>query len=138
MKGRVKVFLCGEDGLRFFGEGPYRLLCGVRELGSLRASAARMGMAYTKALALLRHGEEELGFPLTRRKTGGAGGGGSCLTKEAEELMKRYEQWREAVAGCAESLYHTYFSGFGQEEPAPHREPGSGEDHPAGKPPAAE
>ncbi len=137
MKGRVKVFLCGEDGLRFFGEGPYRLLCGVRELGSLRASAVRMGMAYTKALTLLRHGEEELGFPLTRRKTGGAGGGGSCLTEEAEELMKRYEQWREAVAGCAESLYHTYFAGFGQEEPATHREPGSGEDHSAGKPPAA-
>ena len=32
-------------------------------------------MAYTKAFHLIRHAEEELGFPLTEKTIGGTGGG---------------------------------------------------------------
>ena len=43
-----------------------------------------MQMAYTKALGLVRHAEQVLGFALTERKIGGKGGGGSVLTDEAK------------------------------------------------------
>lgn len=32
-----------------------------------------MNMAYTKAFHLIRHAEEELGFPLTEKTIGGTG-----------------------------------------------------------------
>ena len=42
----IRVFLCDDDHLRFFGEGPCRLLHLIEETGSLRAAAMSMGMAY--------------------------------------------------------------------------------------------
>lgn len=68
----IRVFLCDDDHLRFFGEGPCRLLHLIEETGSLRAAAMSMGMAYTKALAIMRRAEKNLGFsahgPPDRRK----------------------------------------------------------------------
>ena len=58
----IRVFLCDDDHLRFFGEGPCRLLHLIEETGSLRAAAMSMGMAYTKALAIMRRAEKESRF----------------------------------------------------------------------------
>ena len=44
MKSDIRVFLCDNDNLRFFGEGPCRLLHLIEETGSLRAAALSMGM----------------------------------------------------------------------------------------------
>ena len=65
MKAVTKVIFLDEAGEKFFGEGPCRLLHGVEETGSLRAAALSMGMAYTKALKLVRRAEGVLGFALT-------------------------------------------------------------------------
>lgn len=86
MKFDICVFLCDDDNLRFFGEGPCRLLHLIEETGSLRAAALSMGMAYTKALHLMKRAEKNLGFSLTARTIGGKGGGGSVLTPEAKEF----------------------------------------------------
>lgn len=112
MKLRFGIYFCTDEGERFFGEGPYRLLAGIQRHGSLRAAAQQMGMAYTKAFALLKRAEQEFGFALTRRRVGGKGGGGSVLTEPARELMLRYEAYRAACTRMAESLYHTHFSSF--------------------------
>ena len=53
MKAVTKLFFFDEEGNKFFGEGPCRLLQGIKETGSLHAAAAEMGMAYTKALKIL-------------------------------------------------------------------------------------
>lgn len=112
MKIRLGLSFYTDDGERFFGEGPYRLLRGVQELGSLRSSTQRMGMAYTKAFYMVKHAEAALGFPLIQRTIGGKGGGGSVLTPQAEELITRYESYREACGRMAEQLYQEHFSGF--------------------------
>lgn len=130
MKATVRICLCDDTGLRFFGEGPYRLLLGVERLGSLRAAAQEMNMAYTKASALMKHAEQVLGFPLTRRKIGGNGGGGSVLTPGAKELMERYERYCAACREQAERLYQECFSSFRPEEFAADGKPGRGENHP--------
>ena len=66
----IRVFLCDDDHLRFFGEGPCRLLHLIEETGSLRAAAMSMGMAYTKALAIMRRKESRFSAhgPPDRRK----------------------------------------------------------------------
>lgn len=112
MKLKVGIYFCDDSGEKFFGEGPYRLLRGVRDQGSLRAAALDMGMGYTKAFHIIKRAEEEFGFPLTQRTIGGKGGGGSALTPAAEELLGRYEAYKAACIASAESLYSDHFFAF--------------------------
>ena len=98
-----------DNGEKFFGEGPARLLNGIEEKGSLRAAALSMGMAYTKALTLLKNAEAALGFPLVIRTTGGKSGGGSTLTKEGKEWLTKYEAYRDACLAANRKLYMDFF-----------------------------
>ena len=109
MKAVTRIMFLDDDGQKFFGEGPYRLMQGVEETGSLRASAQQMGMAYTKARKLLKNAEAALGFNLTMRTTGGKDGGGSRLTPEGREWLKRYEAYRDACIQANERLYLEFF-----------------------------
>ena len=61
MQPNIRVMLFDEDGERFFGEGPCRLLHAIEQTGSLRAAAQSMQMAYTKR-GLVRHAEQVLGL----------------------------------------------------------------------------
>ena len=112
MKSDIRVFLCDNDNLRFFGEGPCRLLHLIEETGSLRAAALSMGMAYTKALHLMKRAEKNLGFSLTARTIGGKGGGGSVLTPEAKEFLHDYETWRNACIQSSRDLYTQVLSKY--------------------------
>ena len=111
MKAMTRIIFVDDAGEKFFGEGPCRLLRGVQETGSLRASAMQMGMSYTKALKLIRNAENALGFPLTMRTTGGRDGGGSRLTPEGEEWLGRYEAYRDACVQANREIYREFFPG---------------------------
>ena len=109
MKAVTKITFMDDNGEKFFGEGPARLLRGVEEQGSLRAAAISMDMAYTKALKLIRNAETALGSTLIRRSTGGKDGGGSCLTEEGKEWLDRYEAYRDACKLSNSRLYLEFF-----------------------------
>ena len=111
MEPRVFSFLIDGDGGRFFGPGPMALLAGVRETGSLSASAKAMGMSYTKAMRILHDAERALGFPLTVRSIGGEKGGSSSLTPEGEDFLHRYEAWRQGVTAAANVGFSAAFAG---------------------------
>lgn len=111
MEPVTKVFLLDDEGERFFGDGPYRLLLAVETEGSLRAAAASMGMAYTKALRLVRHAEQALGFALTQRTTGGRDGGGSRLTPQGKEFLDQYAAYREQCSQACRGIYCQVFGG---------------------------
>ena len=110
MKGFVRVYLYDEAGNRFFGEGPYRLLTEVERLGSLKKAADGMGMAYTRALSIIKRAEQQLGFALTEKKIGGKRGGGSYLTPQAKEFVKKYEAYRDACYEADAAIYRQIFS----------------------------
>ena len=109
MKAVTRIIFLDDQGDKFFGEGPFRLLCAVEETGSLRAAAMSMNMAYTKALKVLKNAEAALGFPLTARTTGGKDGGGSQLTPEGKEWITRYEAYRNACIQANRQLYLEFF-----------------------------
>lgn len=109
MKAVTRITFFDDDGQKFFGEGPDRLLKAVESEGSLRAAAQSMGMAYTKALRILRNAEAALGFPLTMRTVGGKSGGGSLLTDEGKEWLRRYEEYRDACIEANRRLYMEFF-----------------------------
>ena len=109
MKAVTKITFFDNNGEKFFGEGPARLLRGIVEKGSLRAAALSMEMAYTKALTIIKNAENALGFPLIIRSTGGKSGGGSKLTDEGKEWLERYEAYRDACVQANHKLYLEFF-----------------------------
>lgn len=113
MKAVTKITFVNENGEKFFGGGPARLLHGVEELGSLRAAAMDMDMAYTKAMRILKNAETALGFPLTSRTTGGKSGGGSSLTPEGKAWLARYDAYAAACAAENRRLFRQFFPRVG-------------------------
>lgn len=109
MRPNVRTYLVDDEGNRVFGPGPAELLRRVREHGSLRSAAISMGMAYTKALALVKNAESALGAPLTTRVVGGAGGGGSTPTPEADALLAAYERWTASVNATSQAQFAAAF-----------------------------
>ena len=109
MRAATKIIFFDDFGEKFFGEGPCRLLMEVEKTGSLRAAAFSMGMSYSKALKLLKNAEAALGFPLTMRAVGGKNGGGSILTPEGKEWIKKYEAYRDACIQANRKLYMEFF-----------------------------
>ena len=113
MKAVTKIIFLDDNGEKFFGEGPARLLRGVEEHGSLRSAAISMEMAYTKALKLVKQAEAALGYPLITRTTGGKDGGGSILTPEGKRWLRQYEAYRDACVKSNQALYRQFFPKIG-------------------------
>ena len=109
MKAVTKIIFLDNEGEKFFGEGPVRLLHGIEEKGSLRAAARSMEMAYSKALTIIKNAEKVLGLPLVIRTTGGKSGGGSVLTPEGKRFIRQYEAYRDACETENKKLFRQYF-----------------------------
>lgn len=113
MKAVTRITFTDDNGIRFFGEGPLRLLRAVEKTGSLRAAAMEMEMAYSKASKLLKQAEANLGFSLTTRCAGGKAGGGSVLTPEGKRWLRQYEAYRDACVKANQALYRQFFPQLG-------------------------
>lgn len=109
MKALTRIIFVDDNNEKFFGEGPYRLLRGVEEIGSLRAAANNMGMSYTKALKLVNNLEKELGFEFIKRVVGGKSGGGSYLTDKGKAWLDKYEKFKDECLKENEKLYRKYY-----------------------------
>jgi molybdate transport system regulatory protein len=111
MRVCYRVWLDSEG--KAFGEGPYRLLQGVLETGSLHRAAGQMHMSYRKAWNTVNQIEKRLGFALLERKVGGTSGGGSTITPEGKTLMLHYEKFRHEVKQSLEQIYKKHFDYVG-------------------------
>ena len=109
MRAITRIIFLDDNGEKFFGEGPCRLLHAIEANGSLNAAAQSMGMAYTKALRLINNAEKVLGFKLTVRAVGGKAGGGSTLTEEGKAWLNKYEAYRDACLRENSRLYDEFF-----------------------------
>ena len=96
MEKKVKLVykIWVEGKTKAFGEGPYKLLRKVEQLGSLNKAAQDMNMSYSKAWSIIKRAEKELGFKLVESNTGGVGGGGSRLTSQARTLLNQYDEFK--------------------------------------------
>jgi len=87
---RAKLWL-EIDGKPFFGEGRFKLLNGIDKYGSINQAAKAAGIPYRRAWSYLHAMEDRLGIKLIVTQTGGYNGGGTLLSMEAKEFLKRYE-----------------------------------------------
>jgi len=113
---RSKVWL-ERAGRPVFGDGKAALLEAVERTGSLAAAAERLGMSYRGLWGRLREMEERLGVPLVARRAGGRGGGGSRLTEEARDLLRRYRRFREGINAFVDARFREAFEGRGRTGP---------------------
>lgn len=100
------------DGDKAFGPGLAQLFEGIEAYGSLRRSAAEMGMSYNKAWNIVKNSEVLLGRPLVTRRVGGAKGGGAALTDAGRDLLARYRAFEKAGKQALARLAEQYFEGM--------------------------
>ena len=106
---KVTLRIYSDDDQRCFGPGIATLLQRVREHHSLRAGAASMEMAYSKAWSIIRTAETVFGCKLLSSTIGGAHGGGAVLTPEAERLLAAYEAYCADVGTYAQGKFEDAF-----------------------------
>ena len=110
----LTIRLYSDDGRRCFGPGVATLLLRVREHKSLRAAAASMEMAYSKAWRIVRTAEEFFGCKLLSSTIGGKHGGGAELTPAAQRLLSAYQDYTAQVESFAREKFEETM-GFYQE-----------------------
>ena len=67
-----------------------------------------MDISYSKGRKMVKQLEQQLGFPVVQRWTGGSGGGGSVLTEKGEKLMEAYENMVAEIQDFTDQDYQRY------------------------------
>ena len=116
IKPVYNVWLSKDDG-KYFGPGVAMLIEGVKRTGSLsskvgfsKSAAKEIGMAYSKAWRIIKRSEELTGCKLLLSRTGGAHGGGACLTQDAEQILSDFTAFRKEVDTEIEKAFKKYFA----------------------------
>lgn len=81
-----------KDGRSYLGEGRVALLKAIEKMGSISAAARSMNMSYKKAWEAVDAMNALSDEPLVIRTSGGAGGGGTEVTKAGLEAIHLYER----------------------------------------------
>ena len=81
----MKVRVFRKEGA--FGPGVAELMHHVEETGSLSEACRCMGMAYSKGWRIMKHAEEDLGFPLMEGSQGGSRGGRMHTYRERKRIF---------------------------------------------------
>lgn len=94
----------------FFDDKAYRLLINVDSHKSIQQACMSVGISYSKGSKMIKDIERELGFSVVEKWTGGAGGGGSMLTKEGLRLVENYSKLMNEMSKELEKRYKKYFA----------------------------
>ena len=94
-----------QNGQRFFGPGVAELLERVREHRSLRAAAASMEMAYSKAWRIIHEAEEGFGFRLLDSTIGGRHGGDGGV----QQLLADYRRFEADIFAYSQARFQEIF-----------------------------
>ncbi|MDD4218832.1 MAG: LysR family transcriptional regulator [Sphaerochaetaceae bacterium] len=94
MEIKTKLYLVTSEGEKFMGIGVLWLLERVNTTGSIRAAALSLGISYSKAFAMVKNLEEQLGLPVVDRRRGGANREGSVLTEFGRRFLILYDSFQ--------------------------------------------
>lgn len=105
---QTKVWL-ERHGKPVFGIGKLGLFKAIKMEGSISKASKKMNISFRRAWNLLNSTEKNFGIPLLEKYKGGKGGGSSGLTKEAEELVSKFEMLSTEVKAFAERRFKEIF-----------------------------
>ncbi len=87
VSGSLDFKMAGED---FLGLNRIELLEKIDQLGSITKAGKAQGISYKTAWEQVDALNNLAEKPLVTRSAGGKGGGGTCLTKAGQEVVRRY------------------------------------------------
>lgn len=103
---RLTITNPASESTSAFGPGVAKLCLGVRDHGSLNASAKTMRMAYSKAWRIIKDTESSLGVQLLLRD----GAHGSTLTEEGNRILDAYLAIQDQLSAEGQRLFSEYVS----------------------------
>lgn len=89
-----------------------RLLELVGICGSLRRASTAMRISYSTAWRRIARAEEELGFALVERSSGGARGGEAHLTEAGCDMLRRWRAALDELRAATDDVFHRHFDGY--------------------------
>lgn len=107
IRPQVQVRLAASE--TFFGPGVCQLLCLVDRLGSIQQACSQINLSYSKGSRMIKNAEQQTGFALVQRWSGGLGGGGSSLTEKGRRFVESYRRLELEVQKNATKMYQQYF-----------------------------
>ena len=99
------------DGKIVFSDWRAELLQAIEETGSLSGAAARMDVPYRTAWYKLKEIEGQLGVRLVVTHSGGSDGGGSSLTPEGQDILRRFQRIYRDVEEIVRRRFELEFAG---------------------------
>jgi molybdate transport system regulatory protein len=108
MQVRTKIWI-EQDGAVMLSDWRVALLEAVEATGSLAEAARQMDVPYRTAWQKLKALEDRWGLALLDTASGGADGGASRLTPQAQELVRRFRQITAGVQDEAAARFAAAF-----------------------------
>ena len=81
----------------------------IEKMGSMNGACQKMGIAYSRAWTMINQAENQLGYPLIQRLTGGKGGGSSVLTPQCIRTIEQFESFSSELNKEADRIFHEIF-----------------------------
>lgn len=91
LEPRFRLRIGGDKELAL-GPGKVALLEAIRDTGSISAAGRKLGMSYRRAWLLVDAMNRAFVHPVIETSTGGREGGGTMLTANGEEIIRRYRR----------------------------------------------
>ncbi len=86
-----KIWLSDEHESGIMGDGKWKMLKLIDELGSMKAACDELGYTYRRTWGNLKKIEKFFGFPLLEKQRGGSEGGHTALTEEGRRLVRAFD-----------------------------------------------
>jgi molybdate transport system regulatory protein len=97
------------DGEPVFGRGRRFLLEAIDAHGSINRAAQEVDISFRKAWSYIKAMEDRMGAKLVIRRAGGKNGGGTKLTDEARDLLKKYAALETGIKEIVDKRFREIF-----------------------------
>lgn len=84
----------------------------IEQTGSIQTASDCMHISYTTAWKTVNHLEQQLGYSVIQRMSGGLDGGGSCLTAQGRRLLDAYQRFYSRMQAAGEQAFQECFHGI--------------------------
>ncbi len=111
MQVRSKLWI-EVNGEPVFGRGRRFLLEAIDAHGSINQAAQEINISYRKAWSYISAMEKRLGIRLVESQAGGRNGGGTVLTSEGRDFIKRYGEMEEGIREIVDDQFAKAFDGL--------------------------
>lgn len=106
---KTKTWIEDSEGNLLFGKGKTEVLELIDETGSISGAAEKMGLNYKKTWSHIKTLQKNLDDEMVTSRQGGVGAGGTTLTDEAREYMKKYKILQDEIEAYANERFKEIF-----------------------------